>query len=120
MNKKFIERHINQIKEILILNDCVSKDWQPGEIVFNEKFGGFKNDYLTVSFNAKWVYPDQFGNKNFINVGNRKLFWSYDKTNLYWFDVKYLINHPSPYGIKDEKTINYWLSQGVVPEPFPA
>ena len=120
MNKKFIERHTHQIKEILVLNDCVSKDWNPGEIVFNEKFGGFKNDYLKVSFYSKWVHPNKFGSKNFINVGGRTLYWSYDKSDLYWFDVKYLINHPSRYGIHDEKTINYWLEQGVIPEPFPA
>ena len=120
MNKKFIERHIYRIKELLVANDYVSKDWNPGEIISNDKFGGFRNDYLTISFSAKWVHLNEFGSKNCDTIGGRMVYWSYDKQDLYLFDVKYLINHPSRYGIHDEKTINYWLEQGVIPEPFPA
>ncbi len=120
MNKKFIERHSSQIKELLVSKGYVNNDWQPGEIISNDKFGGFRNDYLKISFSAKWVWTNEYGNKNCNNIGGRMVYWSYDKQDLYWFDVKYLINHPSRYGIHDEKTINYWLEQGVIPEPFPA
>ena len=92
MNKKFIERHIHRIKELLIVNDYVSKDWQPGEIISNDKFGGFKNDYLKVSFYSKWVWTNEYGSKNCNNIGGRMVYWSYDKQDLYWFDVEYVIN----------------------------
>jgi hypothetical protein len=120
MTKGFIKKHLSTIKELLISKDLVDKNWEPGEIyVIDSKWGGFKNDYFRISFTQKWVYKDDNVEPNCININGKNVYWSYDRRDESAFDVKYLIGRDSRYGIRDEKTINYWLDKGVIPEPFP-
>jgi hypothetical protein len=120
MNKKFIERHLPKIKQLLISNGYVNENWEIGEIdIAMSKWGYFKNDFFRISFYSKWVWENEFGSKNCNNIGGRMVYWSYNKSDESGFDVKYLIGRDSNFGIKDEWTINYWLDKGVIPEPFP-
>ena len=120
MTKGFIKKNLSTIKELLISNGLVDENWETGEIyVIDGKWGGFKNDYFTISFIQKWVYKDDNVEPNCININGKNVYWSYDRRDEGAFDVKYLIGRDSRYGINDEKTINYWLDKGVIPEPFP-
>jgi hypothetical protein len=120
MTKGFIKNNLSTIKQLLISNGLVDENWEPGEIdVAMSKWGYFKNDFFRISFYKKWVWENEFGSKNCNNIGGYEVYWSYNKSDESGFDVKYLIGRHSLFGIKDEKTINYWLSEGVIPELFP-
>ena len=82
MNKKFIERHLSQIKELARI-EGLNINLDLSKFSCNEKFGGFEGEYFRFSFYSKWVWPNKFGSKNFINVGGRKLYWSYHKDTLW-------------------------------------
>lgn len=82
MNKKFIERHISQIRSEIRKNG-LSNELDLNKFSCNEKFGGFEGDYFRFSFSKKWVWPNEDGDKNQIVLGNRILYWSYHKDTLW-------------------------------------
>jgi len=107
MNKKFIEKNKTEIKQLLIANGCVSENWEPGEVKCNTKWGGFSNDYFSISFSKKWIWSDKV--KNSANIGGKLMYWSYDKNNLSFMPIEYLINLSNSNGVTEESVINHYV-----------